>query len=203
MTLQRRQLLAVPLALGLGLGLRQARAGSAIGTTLGLTGRGRISRAGIESALHPKDPLMEGDDIRTLAASTAALELFRATEIHLGPETRFTLDRFSADLGGIVTIGGAMVFDRPDDLPKLDLTVQSAFGQIGVRGTRFFAGPSKGVYGVFVARGTVEVSAGGQRRSLQAGEGVDIAAPGDAPGAVARWGRTRIDAAFASVGLRP
>lgn len=174
-----------------------------IGTTRSLTGEAQLRRAGQAAALHVADALMEGDEVATLAASTAGLELFSATQIALGPEARFTIDRFAADLGGVVTVGGAMVFDRPDDLPKLDLTVESTFAQIGVRGTRFFAGPSKGVYGIFVARGAVEVRAGGETRRLGPGDGVDIASPGAVPSPVAQWKAPRIAAAFASVGLTP
>lgn len=198
--LPRRLFLALPALLALP---RGARAQAAIGTTRSLSGGAQLLRAGQAAALHLADPLMEGDEVATMAASTAGLELFSATQIALGPEARLTIDRFTADLGGVVTVGGAMVFDRPDDLPKLDLTVQSTFAQIGVRGTRFFAGPSKGVYGVFVARGSVEVRAGGEARRLGPGEGVDIASPGAAPSPVAQWKAPRIAAAFASVGLTP
>lgn len=200
MTISRRLLLSLP---ALALLPRGAFAQAAIGTTRALTGQASLTRAGTSADLHQSDPLMEGDEIATMAASTAALELFTATQINLGPETRFTLDRFTADLGGVVSIGGAMVFDRPEDLPKLDLTVQSAFARIGVRGTRFFCGPSKGVYGIFVARGAIEVVAGGETRRLGPGDGIDIARPGVAPSAVAQWKAPRIAAAFASVGLTP
>lgn len=201
MTISRRLLLSLPAALALA--PHGALAQAAIGTTRALTGRASLTRAGLRTDLHARDPLMEGDEIATMTASTAALELFSATRIALGPETRFTLDRFTADLGGVVSIGGALVFDRPEDLPKLDLTVQGAFARIGVRGTRFFCGPSKGVYGIFVARGGVEVVAGGETRRLGPGDGIDIARPGAAPGAVAQWKAPRIAAAFALVGLTP
>ena len=200
MILNRRFLLGLSAAL---LVPRATWANAAIGTARALTGEALVTRGGSASPLHPADALMEGDEVATMTASTAALDLFTATQIHLGPETRFTLDRFVADLGGVVSIGGAMVFDRPEDLPKLDLTVRSAFAQIGVRGTRFFAGPSKGVYGIFVARGAIEVTAGGETRRLGPGDGVDIATPGAAPSPVAQWKAPRIAAAFASVGLTP
>lgn len=174
-----------------------------IGTTLDLNGSVSLARAGSALALHKADPLQEGDEVSTAAASNAALELFTKTHITLGPEARLTIDRFVAEMGGTITVGGAMVFDRADDLSKIDLTVQNTFAQIGVRGTRFFAGPSKGVYGIFVARGSVEVKAGGETRLLGPGDGVDIPEPGAAPSAVAQWKAPRIQAAFESVGLTP
>jgi hypothetical protein len=195
----RRLFLAAPALLLATRGFAQAP----VGVTLALTGQAILSRGNAEQALHPDDPLHEGDTVSTGAASLAALELFTATRINLGPEARFMLDRFAADLGGTITIGGAMVFDRPDTLAPLDLEVQSTFARIGVRGTRFYAGPSRGVFGIFVQRGRVEVMAAGQTRHIGAGEGVNIPAPGAAPSEVSIWGAERIVEAFTSVGLTP
>ena len=98
---------------------------------------------------------------------------------------------------------GAMVFDRDDTLPKTAIEVRSVFGLIGVRGTRFFAGPSRGAFGIFCERGEVKVEAGGETRVLAPGDGVDITAAGAAPSALKRWNPARIDEAFRSVlGLR-
>jgi hypothetical protein len=68
-----------------------------------------------------------------------------------------------------------------------------------VRGTRFFAGPSGNLFGVFVARGSVVVSGGGGQVVLHAGDGTDIRYPGAAPTPPKRWGPPRIAAAMASV----
>lgn len=178
-----------------------ARAEAALGVTLAAQGDARLRRAGSEQPLRPDQPLYEGDQARTGAGSFAALHLNTATRINLGPDSSLAIDRFVADMGGQITVGGAMVFDRPDDLPPLDLTVRTAFAQIGVRGTRFFLGPSKGVFAVFVDRGEVTVRALGTTRRLRAGEGVEVRAKGAAPREVVTWGQARIDAAFASVGL--
>jgi hypothetical protein len=180
---------------------RRLRADTMVGVAVGVTGNGLLARAGGEAALQRDDALFEGDQIRTLSQSLAELLLFTQTRINLGPDSTITIDRFLADMGGIVEIGGAIVFDRPEDLPKIDLTLQSAFAQIGVRGTRFFAGPSNGVQSVFVERGAVRVTSGGEVRELAAGDGVDLPAPGAPPSAVVRWKPKRIAAAFASVGL--
>ena len=95
-----------------------------------------------------------------------------------------------------------MVFDRPEGLAKIDLTVRTAFGMIGVRGTKFFAGPSRGVFAVFVEHGLVEVSGAGVTRQVAPGQGVEIATPGAAPGEITQWGAARIREAYASVGIR-
>jgi ferric-dicitrate binding protein FerR (iron transport regulator) len=70
---------------------------------------------------------------------------------------------------------------------------------LAVRGTQFFAGPSNGVFGIFVQRGTLEVSAAGATVTLSAGQGTDIRAPGAAPSQPVNWGKPRIDAAYESL----
>ena len=103
--------------------------------------------------------------------------------------------------GFLMTVLRMLAF-RPEGLAKIDLTMRTAFGMIGVRGTKFFAGPSRGVFGVFVEHGLVEVTGGGVTRQVGRGQGVDIATPGAAPSEVAQWGDARIREAYASVGVR-
>ena len=79
--------------------------------------------------------------------------------------------------------------------------LRSLFGLIAIRGTRVFAGPSNGVFGVFVARGAVDVTAAGKTVTLGRGFGTNIAKPGDPPTDPAAWKPPRIKAAFASVDL--
>ncbi|WP_192931247.1 FecR family protein [Gemmobacter serpentinus] len=197
----RRALLAAPALL---IWPRGAQAtAEAVGTTLSVAGKAVLRRGDGAVALRASDPLAMGDQVQTGADGRAALELFHRSRIHLGPGAAFAIDRFVIDQGGQITLGqGAMVFDRADDLAPVDLTVKTGFARIGVRGTRFFAGPSKGVFAVFVQRGKVELRGGGQRRSLGPGEGADFARLGGPPGEVVTWGAARIEAAFASVGLR-
>lgn len=183
---------------------RQARAAGRIGHAVRTAGAPSLQRAQSLYPLRARDEVFEGDTVRTDLRSLAELMLAEATRISLGPNSELVIDSFTANFGGQISLGGAMVFDRPEDLPPIDLTVRSAFARIGVRGSRFFAGPSKGVFAVFVARGSVEVRMNNQVGGftlLGPGEGVDIARAGGRPGPVVRWGQARIDAAFASVGL--
>jgi ferric-dicitrate binding protein FerR (iron transport regulator) len=150
--------------------------------------------------LKPRGDILLGDLVWTAAQSRASLDLSGGTAVHLGPKARLKIDRFVAEAGGSLFLGeGALVFDRPDDLPKTFITVRTTFGMIGVRGTRFFAGPSRGVFGVFVERGAVRVVSGGVERVVRSGQGVNIEARFAPPGPVQAWGQARIDEAFASV----
>lgn len=180
-----------------------AQATDGIGWAVRTAGAPTLQRAETHYRLRPRDAVFEGDTVRTDRRSLAELMLVQSTQINLGPNSEITIDRFLADVGGQISLGGAMVFDRPENLPPVDLTVRATFARLGVRGTRFFAGPSNGVYSVFVERGSVEVSGlnGGLTRLLGPGDGVDFRRPGGRPGRVVKWGQARIDAAFASVGV--
>jgi hypothetical protein len=177
-----------------------ALAANAVGEALRVEGDAVLTRVKVAQALEAQAALFDGDHVRTGVESFAELLLASATRIHLGPQSEVGIDRFIADLGGEISIGGQMVFDRPDNLPKLDLTFRNAFAEIGVRGTRFFAGQSKEVFAVFVERGEVEVRAAGVAQIVKPGEGVNIV-PGEAPTQPVQWGQARIEAAMASVGL--
>lgn len=195
--MSRRQTIAIAAAM---LAPVRALAADPVGIALAADGGSMLHRAQARWPLEPDMPLFQDDTIRTAADGFAALRLVTEATINLGAGSEITLDAFTAALGGTLTLNGGMVFDRPDDLPPADHMVLTAFAQIGVRGTKFFAGPSNGPFAVFAARGTVLVDAQGERRTLQLGEGVDVAADGT-PGAVRRWSEARIAAAYASVGL--
>ena len=179
-----------------------ALADDGIGTTVKVSGSGLLVRGGAENPLSEGAALNEGDNVQTGADALAELLLNTETRINMGPDSEITIEKFLADMGGTITVGGAMVFDRPEDMPPVDLTFKTEFGEIGVRGTRFFFGPSKGKMSVFVQRGKVTVSNAGVTRELAGGDGVDMEA-GAPPSEVAKWKEPRIVAAFGLVGLTP
>jgi ferric-dicitrate binding protein FerR (iron transport regulator) len=151
--------------------------------------------------LAPAAPIFAGDQVATGPASRIALMLAGTTRVLMGAETRLLIDRYVIEAGGELVLGqGAMLFDRDEGAPKSPVELSTAFGLIAVRGTRFFAGPSNGVFGVFVERGSVSMTGGGSEVTVNAGFGTDIAAPGAAPNEPRAWGKARIDAAYALVG---
>lgn len=186
-----------------GIGIRTTQANAIIGKAVEITGDVTRKQAERLEGLKAGASLMDHDFVKTGKVSFASLELGDDTSLLLGSETELLIDTFIAGQGGVIELGtGQMVFDRPEGLAKIDLTVRTAFGMIGVRGTKFFAGPSRGAFAVFVEHGLVEVSGGGVMRQVAPGQGVEIATPGAAPGEITQWGEARIREAYASAGIR-
>lgn len=145
-------------------------------------------------------PVFVGDRVETGDGARAGFRLGRATDLRLGEKARITIDRFIVDAGGTITLGaGALLIDKAPGSEAGRIRVRSSYGLIAVRGTRFFAGPSNGVFGVFVVRGEVAVRAAGREVVLAAGEGTDIARRGSRPTPARVWGAARIRAALAQV----
>jgi hypothetical protein len=168
-------------------GGRSTAAAPVVGKAAKIRGNVRRRQGGDEERLAIGGAVLDKDYVLTSSNSFADLALSE-TRILLGPQTELGL--------------GRMVFDRPEGLPKTDVAVRTAFGMIGVRGTKFFCGPSRAAFAVFVEHGVVSVQGGGVTRTVAAGQGVDISRPGAAPSEPTRWGQARIRQAYASVGLR-
>jgi len=192
--LLRRGALALPLALV----LRPARAVEPVGAVEEVTGEAFGELDSTRRTLDRAAPVFLSEEVVTGLASRLAMRLGRDTTVKLGEQARLKIDRFLVNAGGEMTLrSGPMLFDgRPHHSA---MQIRSPFALIAVRGTRFFAGPSNDRFGVFVARGSVAVSAAGQQVILREGDGTDIAAPGAPPTPVKRWGTERIRAALASV----
>jgi hypothetical protein len=174
---------------------------SGAGWVEALRGNATAEAGGRRRDLAPAMPVFEGDLVSTAEAARLSLRLGEALELRLGGSVRLRIDRFLPRLGGVVSLErGAMLLDRGHrgGTPP-DIAVRSPFGLIAVRGTRFFAGPSNDVFGVFVERGLVTLIGAEQGVEIAAGSGADITRPGAAPTAPRRWGAARIAAALATV----
>jgi ferric-dicitrate binding protein FerR (iron transport regulator) len=179
-------------------GLRRARAAETVGSVEGVTGEAFAELDSVRRTLDRAAPIFLNEEAITGAASRLAMRLGRNTTVRIGEQSRLKIDRYLVDAGGEMTLhSGPMLFDGKPG--RGGVQVRSAFALIAVRGTRFFAGPSNDRFGVFVARGSVTVSAAGQQVTLREGEGTDIASPGAPPTPVKRWGAERVRAALASV----
>jgi len=151
--------------------------------------------------LAPDSAVFVDDAVGTGAESSLALLLGKATTVRLGSEAQLRIDRFLMNAGGVLTLDkGAMLYDHDTKDGPDNMAVRSPFGLIAVRGTRFFAGPSNGVFGVFVKRGAVFVVGVSTAVTVTAGMGTNIATPGAEPTLPVVWGQPRITAAMAQFG---
>jgi hypothetical protein len=152
--------------------------------------------------LAPDAPLFIGELVATGMQSAIAMHLGTATQVRLGPEAHLRIDRFLIKVGGVLELAkGAMLFDHDPAAGQTDMALRSPFGLIAVRGTRFFAGPSNNVFGIFLYSGELLAVGRNTAVQLQPAFGTDIAAPGEEPTPPHRWAEARIRAAEASVML--
>ena len=150
--------------------------------------------------LEKSSSLYVGDRVATGASSRLTMLLGEDTTIRLGERAHLVIDQFLSTTGGEILLeSGPMLFERPKASRPVPMRIKSSYGLIAVRGTKFFAGPSNGVFGVFVEYGAVLVSGGEAKVLLQAGEGTNLASPGSKPTAAVAWGAKRIRSAFDSV----
>lgn len=178
----------------------KADAADAAGAVEELRGNAFADSSQQHRALDRASPLYVGDRVSTGAASRLTMRLGTDTTIKLGENTQLVIDKFLADSGGEVTLeSGPVLFDRPPGARRIPMQIRSPYALIAVRGTQFFAGPSNGVFGVFVQNGTLEVSGAGSTVTLSVGQGTNLKAPGAAPTPPVDWGQSRVDAAYASV----
>jgi hypothetical protein len=140
------------------------------------------------------------DLIKTGAAARLGLRLGRRTTLRLGERAQIKIDRYLVDAGGDINLmEGAILYERPGKPAGTELKFRSPYGLIAIRGTRFFAGPSRGVFGVFVGAGEVEVTSAGSSVIVGHRQGTDIRQVGAPPSKPAFWKRPRIREALASV----
>src|SRR5215475_353100 len=180
------------------LAVRPARAAERVGSVEDVTGEAFAELESGRRTLDRAAPVFLSEEVVTGIASRLGMRLGRNTTVRLGEQARLKVDRFLVDAGGEMTLrSGPLLFDGQPR--RAGVQVRSPFALIAVRGTRFFAGPSNGRFGVFVVRGSVAVASAGQQVILREGEGTDVFSPGTPPTPVKRWAPERVRAALASV----
>ena len=172
----------------------------AVGTVANLQGSAIARRSSNQRNLNSGQQVFVNERLQTAASSRLHARLGPATQLFMGENTRVTIDNHLVRRGGTIHLGeGAVMFERKDPDPKPNVTIQSPYAQLAVRGTTVFAGPSNGVFGVFVVLGEVHVSNAGGSVTLRTGEGTNIATPGAKPTSAAIWGDARIIDAMRAV----
>jgi hypothetical protein len=154
----------------------------------------------LRRGLAPAAALFIGDTVATGEQSAASLHLGTATQVKLGAAARLRIDRFVVNAVGLLVLeSGGMVYDHDPTDDQGNVAERVPFGLVAVCGKRFFAGPSNGVFGVFVERGEVMVVGVNTAVTVTAGLGTDLASAGAEPTVPHAWGAARIASASASV----
>jgi hypothetical protein len=186
--------------IGTGLATQAISAAAPAGEVDSARGECYARTAATRRTLAPAASVFIGEAVGTGAQSALSLQLGTATQVKLGAETELRIDRFLVNAGGVLMLDrGAMLYDHDAKDGPSDFTVRAPFGLVAVRGTRFFAGPSNGVFGVFVERGEVLVVGVNTAVTVTGGYGTDIPSVGAEPTAPHLWGAARIASAMASV----
>ena len=152
--------------------------------------------------LHKFDEIKSGEDARV------EIIFDDGTKLNLGANCHIVIDEFLFDPDENIGVAILRAFQGPfrfitgsiGKVSEPQIVVQSRFGVIGVRGTDFWAGPSRGVYGVLLLDGSISVTNPlGQRILTTAGTGVNLTGNDAPPGEVTVWGAGRAQEALAAV----
>lgn len=177
-----------------------AMAAEKVGAVSSLAGKALAVGAAGQRELSSGADVFLADVIKTTIGTRAELKLGQRTRLMLGGSTELRIVRYLVDAGGDIDLmAGAIEFERTGKPASTELRVRSAYGLIGVRGTKFFAGRSDGVFGVFVSNGAVSFSGGGRTVVIQTGEGSGIREPGAQPSTPSKWAPERVQAALKRV----
>jgi hypothetical protein len=203
---------AIAVASMLALSVLTADPAFAVGPQVGAVSRMQASAEAMrDGGIHPLDSgsaVHQGDELRTGKGARLEVRLLDDTTLTLGEDARVVVDDFVFDPGrgvGAVAVDALtgsfrFVTGRLSTLREKQVAIRTSFADIGIRGTDFWAGPIRGVYGVLLLDGAIDVTAAGTTRILDtAGSGVDIAAPGAPPGPVVQWAAQKTDEALSSV----
>ena len=148
-------------------------------------------------------PIALDDVIETASDGRALIQFIDGTELIISANTKMTVDEFVYDpdnsannkadysiLRGTFLYTSGLIAKRPNP----DVTVNTAYGSIGIRGTQFWGGPIDGAFGLLVNDGAVTIKNAAGQVSLAKGEGTSIPGFRTAPGVVKKWSRQKLAA---------
>ncbi len=184
----------------------------AVGTLIGREGNVAVMTPGGEA--HPLSnnaPIHMHDVIETGPQSRALIVLIDNTEITLGENAQLTIDEYifaednaAANKARYSILRGAFLYASglvaKKDVP--DVSVNTPYANIGIRGTSFWGGEIDGAYGVLVTDGQVSVQSGRGRISVDKGTGTSLAAKTDVPTRAIAWEQEKVDRAVATITMK-
>jgi hypothetical protein len=180
---------------------------SNIGSVTRLQGEGTLTRGSSSSPLAAEVQIQRNDAISTGAATRAELTFEDGTKLTVGEQSRVKIDTFVFDekasgnkLGLSVTGPFRFVSGKLTKGYGAEASVTTPMATIGIRGTDFWGGPIDNQFGVFLIEGSVSVTTpAGQVVLTATGSGVNVPAPGQAPGEITQWPQEKVDRAIATV----
>ncbi len=156
----------------------------------------------VGTIVHDNDELQTGNDGRV------EVTLIDETVLTLGENGRMRVDEFvfdpQNDTGSafVSALKGPFRFvtGKFGKLANKTAEIRTPLALIGIRGTDFWGGPVRGVYGVFLLDGSVSVTNQAGEEVLDTpGTGVNLTAAVEPPGAVSTWAQDKVDEAISSI----
>ncbi len=179
-----------------------------IGKVIAVKGVARYGGAGPQ--MQQGDSVFLNTVVITGEDSRAVILLIDDTEISLGANSEFTIDRFVFDpydsrenrarfgfARGVFQYISGMLEDREN--PRVEL--ETPYGTIGIRGTIVWGGEIEGNYGVYVSEGKVAFHLPDETVNLDAGTGIFIDGRTKKRGAVNAWPPERLRIAGSKIAL--
>lgn len=182
-----------------------------IGAIMEVEGTARITHAGKTSPASIDMPVYLNDTLETGANSKANILFIDDTELTLSDNAAATIDEYIFDEGSTVgnkgrysLLRGAFLFTSGlmTKNQKPDVTLETVYGSIGLRGTTVWGGQADETYGVLVQEGEVIVTNKRGQVRVPAGMGTNLRGRDAAPTAAAAWKPARIEQAVAMVTLK-
>ncbi|MFD0987288.1 FecR family protein [Methyloligella solikamskensis] len=159
-------------------------------------------------AAKPGEPVAEADTLRTGSDSRLQVEFVDNSMLVLGASAELLVDKYvyeaSAESGSAVlqAAQGALRFVSGRLEPKGEISIDLPVAHIALRGTELWAGPSRGVTGILLIKGRVEVSnEAGSVILSEPGQGTNIESANVAPTAPSVWPEARVEEALSTVAL--
>jgi hypothetical protein len=184
-----------------------AEAATAVGKVNRLAGSADGTTEGRTQALAAGMPIHMDDRISTGAAARLEIGFDDGSMLRVGEKANIRIDRFVYQPEGStnllqLTVAGPFRFisGKLTKIAGSEASVTTPTATIGVRGTDFWGGPIDGAFGVFLIEGAVSVTnAAGSVSMDSSGQGTNLTAPDQAPGAVTIWPEEKAARALATV----
>ncbi|QQG37178.1 MAG: FecR domain-containing protein [Micavibrio aeruginosavorus] len=183
-----------------------------VGSVLEVEGTVTITpKGGIAKAAKVNDQVNLNDSIETGPGSRAFILLIDDTELTVGDDALLTIDEYyfdekdnSANKGVYSILRGAFLYTSGLVAKKEnpDVTVNTPYAAIGIRGTSFWGGVVDDEYGVLVTEGRVTVQTERGRIYVDKGQGTFLRSRTSIPSRAATWSPEKTDRAVQTIALK-